>query len=163
MFHPDWINTRISDHFQSFQWSVLSGEMLPLLCRWLLDLQDLDNVLAHLHAAAFWIKKAKKKPNRTTTTTTETLLVLQWRAKPFCGSEFVFLDLYPCRVPAAKQSGERMIPTHTPSIHTILLPNTSRGRRAQVELSSAGWDPPPHPPTSHRPPATPCDIEDLLR
>lgn len=64
MFHPDWINTRISDHFQCFQWSVLSREMLQLLCWWLLDLQDLDNVLAHLHAAALWIKKAKKKQTK---------------------------------------------------------------------------------------------------
>lgn len=155
MFHPDWINTRISDHFQCFQWSVLSRETLQLLCWWLLDLQDLDNVLAHLHAAALWIKKAPPKKRKPRTTTTETLLVLQWRPKPFCGSEFVFLDLYPCRVPAAKQSGEWMIPTHTPSIHTILLPNTSRGMRAQVELSSAGWDTPhtatPSPPTDPQP------------
>ena len=64
----------------------------------LLDLQDLGDVLPHLHAAALWIKKKRKK---------KSLLVLQWIAKaPSCGSELVFLDLYP-ESPAAKQSRER--------------------------------------------------------
>lgn len=69
----------------------------------LLDLQDLGDVLPHLHAAALWIKKKKKG----CTLKKKTLLVLQWIAKaPSCGSELVFLDLYP-ESPAANQSRKR--------------------------------------------------------
>lgn len=57
----------------------------------------------------------------------KTLLVLQWIEKPSCGSELVFLDLYP-QSPAAKQKQRQ-------ESFFSLLPDTSRGGCAQVGRS----------------------------
>lgn len=53
--------------------------------------------------------------------------MLQWLAKPSCGSELVFLDLYP-ESPQPNKAENGFFP-----LHSLLLHNTSRGRCTQVE------------------------------
>lgn len=126
--NPHWCKT---GHFQHiFHKSVLmphrencpqsQWDTLQLLYWCLLDLQDLGDVLAHLVAAALWIKMALKNA-----------ACAAVDSKAFLRVWISVLGLVP-RVPAAKQGWENFF---------SLLHNTSRGGCAQVRRSTPDGKP----------------------